>query len=404
MAIRIVSEVAPISARRRLGRSLLALVGNLLLVAGLVLGAVPIMVALLSLVLMKNPAELDLQKWGQLLIFVTGAVLCLSTGLRIKRGRRRLVLFLRRFGFSRSSEMLSYAVGTAVGRRFRLVTLDDHELAAIGPKKGTQRVVKGVLWVSSILLAAGLVYAIHWFHGGEADAMLRDLFSELFDAIQTQATERGDNPFMAIFVAFFGTLIMGLLLGVVMLSLFLVFTFVPLALVTSANLFALGAARSVRRAERAKQLTITDETAMDEAVTEVVHRSRRILAPRLVVVRCADAVWQSVVRRFIAASQVVLIDVSQPSEHVLWEVETVIASGAQGVFVGQYEYVEPLASGQVPEDADTRHARRLRELLDNAEVLAYRDDDRRSMRRFSRALAACFERVLRRDDDSDCSL
>ncbi|MEW8102774.1 MAG: hypothetical protein AB2785_13535, partial [Candidatus Thiodiazotropha endolucinida] len=41
------------------------------------------------------------------------------------RGRRRLVLFLRRFGYDEATEALSFAAASTMGQRWRLVTLDD---------------------------------------------------------------------------------------------------------------------------------------------------------------------------------------------------------------------------------------------------------------------------------------
>lgn len=65
------------------------------------------------------------------LIAALGSVLCAVVGVRLVRGNRRLVLFLRRFGHSQATAALTYAA-TTIGRSWRLVTLDDAQIAPIG--------------------------------------------------------------------------------------------------------------------------------------------------------------------------------------------------------------------------------------------------------------------------------
>ena len=47
------------------------------------------------------------------------------TGVKLMRGRPRTVLFLRKFGFDEAKLFVSHAPSEALGRRWRLVTLDD---------------------------------------------------------------------------------------------------------------------------------------------------------------------------------------------------------------------------------------------------------------------------------------
>src|SRR5215813_5863108 len=65
--------------------------------------------------------------WGA----VTTAVLGLVLGVRLVRGRRRLVLFLRRFGHSAATHAATVAAAS-IGGRWRLVTLDDAQIVPIG--------------------------------------------------------------------------------------------------------------------------------------------------------------------------------------------------------------------------------------------------------------------------------
>ena len=65
-----------------------------------------------------------------------GSVVIASVGLRygrrLVRGHRSSVLFLRRFGFDGSMQVVTYAVANSIGVNWRLVTLDDEEIAPVG--------------------------------------------------------------------------------------------------------------------------------------------------------------------------------------------------------------------------------------------------------------------------------
>jgi hypothetical protein len=62
---------------------------------------------------------------------VTTAVLGLALGLKLVRGRRRLVLFLRRFGHTAATHAATVAAAS-IGGRWRLVTLDDAQIVPVG--------------------------------------------------------------------------------------------------------------------------------------------------------------------------------------------------------------------------------------------------------------------------------
>src|SRR4051794_20410994 len=66
----------------------------------------------------------------------------LRYGRRLVRGHRSSVLFLRRFGFDGSMRVVTYAVANSIGVNWRLVTLDDEEIAPVGVDT-TSRVVFG---------------------------------------------------------------------------------------------------------------------------------------------------------------------------------------------------------------------------------------------------------------------
>src|SRR4051794_15257125 len=62
-------------------------------------------------------------------ISTTVTILGLKVGLRLLRGQRRLVLFLRRFGYGEATKAATFAATKTIGRSWRLVTLDDAAVA-----------------------------------------------------------------------------------------------------------------------------------------------------------------------------------------------------------------------------------------------------------------------------------
>jgi hypothetical protein len=76
------------------------------------------------------PAETFLTIWG-------AAAACIllrfrGRGLRLVRGARTSVLFLRRFGYTDATRAVTFAVLKTIGRTWRLVTLDDKQTEALG--------------------------------------------------------------------------------------------------------------------------------------------------------------------------------------------------------------------------------------------------------------------------------
>jgi hypothetical protein len=89
---------------------------------------------------------------------------------------------------------------------------------------------------------------------------------------------------------------------------------------------------------------------------------------------------------FAAVSSAPLLDLSDVSENVLWEIEELTRMfGARCLLVGRHDRVARFAAAETPQAGSLDE--RLLRLLDGHEVLAY-TTDRRGMRRFARALRA----------------
>ena len=370
-----VTDYLPLPWPRRVVRWLTGLLGMLLIAAGLGLAAFP-MLLLLMIVILE-----PLSGWRHLepvvFVFAAGAIVCLLVGLRLKRGRRGLVLFLRRFGFLSASKTLSFAVGTGIGRRHRLVTLADAAIVAQGTPVATRRFVRGLRWIAVPAALLGLAFAVHFVYGGSMDGIMRDVASSAQGSGQSFG-EQIAGVFIGAFV------------GAIVAVMLVVLILIQVTVVAMTGLAASRAANAVSKAEKAQRFTLSKADEVDAGIVKVVRLARKVLAPRLVVVGCADAVWQQVVSRLATECQIAIIDVSEPTDHVVWEVETTAALKARAVFVGQRNNVAMLAEA-TPHAG--KAANRLRELLADADVLVYDDRDAASPRRFAKALGVRLDRI-----------
>ena len=329
------------------------------------------------------------------------AIVALKLGLRLLRGDRELVLFLRRFGFDDATRAVTYAASKTIGGAWRLVTLDDAEIAPIGVARGTATLFGagrfiaratgkvGQAFMRLFPFAVLLMWAIVGLEFLRAEDWRKVLddgtLDPYFDTLQAVAQLRfpfdaigGDLPGLFALVVIAAALA-AIACAVGAVAILLGLLFLPILL------FVWSSADAVREAEAAKTSNIRTVIDADVAAATIAARSRKVFAPRLVVIRVATPVWQETVSRLADVSAVSLIDLSDPTENVLWELEELTRRfGPRCLIVGQRERVarfadpaETAAPGSLDE--------RLRALLDGQEVLAY-TTDRRGMRRFARAL------------------
>ena len=385
MPLRIVDHYPAVGILRRLGRALKFLLGFLLTLGGLACATYPLLLAvalLIALVVGESPSLEELKDDSHLFFLMTaGAVVGLLLGPRLIRGRRRLVLFLRRFGFVDSSEALTFAVGTAVGRRWRVVSLDDSQLAPVGVKEGVRRSFRWGRWLGPLLIAGAIFWGYQWYTSGEPERLADEAFHQVLDNAQGNVLQ---NCLGAVVAA----------VGAMMLAIvfFLGMVLVIVAFLTGATLFTWASHRSVRKAEQAKALSILAVADIAPATRRIERRSRRLFAPRLMVVRVAGEHWKEAVRALSASASAVLIDISEPTESLLWEVETLYElAGLRKVFVGRRDRLEALATA-----TGAGPAARLARILDREEALAYASEERRDMKRFARSLGGRLYSLRRR--------
>lgn len=371
-----VSQVAPRSFAKRVAQRLAITFGYTLLLVGM-LAAVVTVVVLAFLVMARATGEsIGLEGWAIGAGGALASLVLIRLGLRIARGRRRLVLFLRRFGFKDASEALTYAVGTAMGRNWRLVTLDDGDTGAVG-SSSLSRWGWGVgRWLLLVLFLAALGLALQLLFGGGDDQAVSSIAS---DSDQNSLEELVSALVTGIVVA---------VIGAIVLVLALLFTFFLVGILLVSTVFVWRVNSAVQRAEDTKALTVTESEAIAGLVDRVAAIAQGIQAPRFVVMNVSHELWKQVVRELSAVAPIVLIDVSAPSENLLWEVNMLKSEGqAQIVLVGRQDRAEALAEGTGPASVA-----QLRELLDGELILAYKDlDDNRSMRSFAKSLGAMLD-------------
>jgi hypothetical protein len=366
MSINVVDEYATSGRLRYFFERIANLFGFLLILVGLFAAIVFIVfLAIVVIPLVEEgsmPDSTDLEPYVALAVSLALAVVCLILGRRLARGKRRLILFLRHFGFNKATQALTFALATVIGRSWYVVTLDDAEVTPMGVRKGVRgsSIVVGII---AFMIVAALLY---WIFGG-------GLMNMGEEAAGQSNLDLGAAIGAAIASAF-AILIFGAL------ALFGVTIFAPVAI------FSWWINAIVRRAEQSKTVEISETRKIEPAAHLFSRQGRRIFGPKLMVARVASAIWQEVVSRIATESSSVVIDISEPTESLLWEVTTLKPQfGSHWILVGERDRLNNMATAIPGQHSPIDQ--RLLDLLDGEDVLAY-SSERSSRKRFARALRA----------------
>lgn len=273
---------------------------------------------------------------GGLVQWTVGAVLCslvLRWGVKLTRGHRNLVLFLRKFGNRDAITAVSRSVASAMKRRWRLITLDDSEIEPIGVPGTRHGVVAGLAGTGIVLMLANFDY-------------------------------------------FFGVEGIGLVAGYVLMALIHV-------TVTESN-----RALSAHTANVGKAPRLSNPAQLEKIAERVETLSRRVVAPPLMVVAVDEPIWQDAVCRLAAMSTTVLIDISEPTENLLWEIKTLRpeVQGQWAFICEENHFRQPARNEQEPDPRS-----QLDEMLAGEAVLLYSAIGSNELRRFSKALRRTLE-------------
>jgi hypothetical protein len=330
------------------------------------------------------------------------AIFGVSRGLRLVRRGRTTVLFLRRFGHDEAQNAVTFAVTRTIGRSWRVVTLDDAEIEAVGVPTGTKWFFRSVQIVSAVALGI-VTFLLRIFPLAQLGLWIivgLDLMrARIWERAQSaQAWVTVLDPYVQIIsTAFDGKLpvdavgpslpgafaLLAVVLAGIVVGLGAALTAAPVASGVGAAFlfFSSFPADAVMAADQAKTREIRTEGDIGIAAYAVTERSRRVFGPQLVVLRVASSVWRQTVSRFASASSLALIDVSEPTENLIWEIEELRdRTRTKSVFICEHRRAEEITSSSSrPFDG---HVARLLEL---DEILAY-TTDRRGRRRFASAL------------------
>ena len=326
-------------------------------------------------------------------------------GRRLIRGRRSAVLFLRRFGYRGSMEAVTFAVLRTIGTTWRLVTLDDEQIASVGVAPVSRvifglgsRVVRIAIGAAHFVLAsfrwtvtgAALVLAVqvaqvqlssNW-SGAMRDGTFDPYLAVVFALLEGHSPIGYFAPTLpGVFAMFAAAVALGL--G----GLFVVFAALVVALPFSGVLmFASSSADAMRKAEESKTRAIRHGREVAKAVTAIIEQGRQTFAPRLVVLRVATEVWQQSVSELARVTSASIIDISEPTEHLLWELDELkrVCPG-RSIIIGEHARVARWAQSNDVTAPDGSLDRRFAARVEGREVLAY-TTDRAGMRRFARAL------------------
>lgn len=372
MAMHIVNEYQGRHALRQGMRRAGRFLGALFIAVGLGAATIPVLLGFLTLMVVFFTEEAvevpDEQTVTQLLVL--GAVACaaLLVGLRLVRGRRRIALFLRRFRFSDATATMTYAIGTAVGRGWRLVTLDDAAVVPVGVTRGQRRASRIGLWLPLLLI----VGAALWLFGGPGESFA----DRIIDGAPSD-----EDP------ADFGAAVSARLAATFGVLFLLVLALAVLAFLAVVSIFSFGSRRAIARAESAKAHVITRRRRLDHRIGRIVSHARRVLGPRLIVVRVVGDLWRDVVDRLLGVSAVAIVDVSEVSPNVIWEVEAIERHpGVSWIAIGQRDRLHART-------ADAQAMAMLAHHLGDRSVLAY-DTSAAGLQRFSRSLRDMLEDAI----------
>jgi hypothetical protein len=352
--------------------------------------------------------------WGTLVPAWVGslvlAIVASGVGLSMLRRKRRMVLFLRRFGYSDATEAVTAAAASSAGQAWRLVTLDDSEVKAIGLPTATRLTYRGVGAVAGgaialVLLAARILKYAFWPAVAALFVLpLADIALGSEKARRVAAAGWGsflhtlaiDHRLPAHLqpdshLAFLAAL--AIVIVVIAGGIGYFVALIGAMVMMGPLVFAKSAITDLGKVEAEKTIEVGGAVPISQVVQLLRYRSRSVYAPHLTVVKVPSSMWHDTVRELVRLSDVVLVDVSVPTQSLVWEVTTLLELHAHLQVVGEYQHVRKLFGLDGSPVLEGTNEAQLTRLLDGNEVLAY-TTDRAGRQRFTRELADAFESAI----------
>lgn len=282
--------------------------------------------------------------------------------------RKAVVLYLRRFRLEAVSLAMSDAIESGIGRHYRIMTLDDSNFVPL-------EVPPMERWISrygslvTILGALAVTFAVVW------------LSASIFDRY---GLSLGGTGMVGVFML--GGLLTFVLPTVGPMLEYWVLFLVPAFLIQR------------WRVKKRSQLEISTPEDLSACMDYCQTLSGRIrspafMAPQATVVKVVDALWQDTVVGIAERSDAIIIDVSVPTVHVLWEIETAIQGfRPKIIYLGQKALTEQWMF-KPTDEKDSEASTKIRTLLEGATVLSYEPISRASKRKFRNNLRNALENL-----------
>jgi hypothetical protein len=291
-------------------------------------------------------------------------VLALYAALVLAEPRKRVVLYLRRFRSVSANELMGRAIDAGLGRRFRVVTLDDANFRPIEIPRTERRVSV----FSTPLMASGgvlLFVALAYY--------------AVITPLQRSAPRPIPSRFFGVYLIAFGQSIWQSPVWAAISGLILViFTFLMVH------------RWRVRLRSRLRVRVTRDLDRCTYRVEALASWQRRpgLLAPQATVIRVVDELWQATVARLLDYVDAVIVDVSAVTENVLWEVRTIKArTFVPCVWIGDARVIAAWPDSRDPLTA------MLCTLISRNEVVTYDLQLSGAERRLRRDLSAALEHL-----------
>jgi hypothetical protein len=198
--------------------------------------------------------------------------------------------------FGEATRVVSQALATAVGRRVRIVTLDDSVVTPLGVDPARRRMA---IW-SSLLFGAVAGSVVWWISSDGPERAAAD--GDVTVEYTATGNEVRDSLTQAMGQVFADTL---QLVVIVLLAV------VAVLVAASLAFFGIGAYLSAMKAGRPARRAIDTEAQVVPTARLAARVSRRVFSPRLIVLRVADALWQRAVQ---AVAEEILAYGSGPAE------------------------------------------------------------------------------------------
>jgi hypothetical protein len=279
--------------------------------------------------------------------------------------KKATAIFLRRFRLEAVSTSMRHAVEHGIGRHVRIVTLDDRSFRSLEApavvRKFSRWTAPTVLTVFALVVVGGLV-----------------LGAWLFQRYSISINGLG-------------------VIGMLIVQMTIVLTaplIAPLCLYLATQFGILLALR--RRMRQRSYILVVNQGHLESFENRVRilgnrWRGATILEPQATVVEVSDELWKEAVRVGLKKADYILVDVSQATENLLWELEEVLRENNHCVLFTAEEKL--FANWTASPDASPTEVRALA-LLSGREVLGYAGSRRLDRKHYRRSLIRSIDNMF----------